>query len=174
MGPHVQAHAGEDLRDFFQGSHAAGQRYEHIAQLDHLRLALAHSLAHDKLGEVVLGHAGLDEERGLHADDGRASFERSARYGAHEPHGTAAVDEGVPILGDPGAQRVGGLGEARVVAGVRPAVHGNVHEALLGSGFRLIGESRSIARHFRSGKRSEGGGQAALGPAQVAWRAGVR
>ena len=25
----------------------------------------------DKLGQVVLGHAGLDEESGLHADDGR-------------------------------------------------------------------------------------------------------
>ncbi len=174
MGPHVQAHAGEDLRDFFQGSHAAGQRYEHISQLDHLRLALAHGLAHDKLGEVVLSYAGFDEECRFHADNGGSALEGRAGYGAHEPHGAAAVDERVPILGDPGAQRVGGLGEARVVAGVRPAVYGNVHEALLGSGFRLIGESRSIARHFRSGKRSEGGGQAALGPVQVAWRAGVQ
>ena len=83
MGPHVQAHASEDLRDFLEGSHASRQRHECIAQLDHLRLALAHGVADEKLGQVVLGHAGLDEEGGLHADNECAAFDGRARHGSH-------------------------------------------------------------------------------------------
>ena len=50
VGSQVQSHAGEDLRDFLQSAHAAGQCHERLAQLDHLRLALAHGVGHDQFG----------------------------------------------------------------------------------------------------------------------------
>ena len=122
-------------------AHASRQRHERVAQLDHLRLALAHGVAHDKLGQVVLGDAGLDEESGFHADDGRPALDSGARHGSHEPDRAAAVHKGVPRAGDPGAQVAGGFFEMRIVAEVRPAVHGDVHGSLLCGGFNLFGES---------------------------------
>ena len=47
----------------------------------------------------------------------------------------------IHISGDPGAQVAGGFFEMRIVAEVRPAVHGDVHGSLLCGGFNLFGES---------------------------------
>lgn len=93
-------HHGHDLCNPLPASRCRGKRHECIAQLDHLRLALAHGVADEKLGQVVLGHAGLDEEGGLHADNGRAAFDGRARHSSHKSDRAAAIHERVPGAGD--------------------------------------------------------------------------
>ena len=123
----LQGHLGHDLGNLLQGTGAAGEGNEGVAQLDHFRLAPGHVLRDDEPGQTVVLIACVHEKLRLHTGDLAAGFQNAPGQAAHKTGFGPAVDQGVAAGPDPLAQLTDGALQRRVVAPAGAKINGDVH-----------------------------------------------
>ena len=93
-----------DFGDFVDGADAAGEGDEGVAHLHDALFALGHAADADEFGNTLRVDDIVAEEVGDDADDTASILQRGTADDAHKAEITAAIDEGVPLLGDTSAK----------------------------------------------------------------------
>jgi len=109
FGVDAQLRPGQDLEQFLQRAHAAGQGHETVGQVGHQRLAVVHAADHVQFGQACVGEfLGLQRRRD---DADYLAAGRQSRVGddAHQADVAAAVDNSEPAA-DGGDGKFAGRG----------------------------------------------------------------
>ncbi|MNM90397.1 hypothetical protein D3C81_1026570 [compost metagenome] len=100
---------GPYLEQFLQGSQAAGQGDEGVAQLGHARLARVHAIHYFQTGQTVVADLGVLQALRDDANDFAAGGQGRIRHHTHQAHRAAAIDQAYAALGEMPAEGFGGF-----------------------------------------------------------------